>query len=323
MGDAPNPSRNSMPSMNSMFNGYRPLWIALNITLIITTFFIWGNTNPHTIKVDLPNIKTQTTKLVKNDDTGKDLATKFGFKSRTTDGVDFCAWADTAAVKAKLKDPFNTLDCSKKHSISLDKFQAYDLHTFANPANTTVWDVYAYGEYGEDNGNLFADGAVLKEPADSIIDPYLKDDGIYLRPRICTTKYLKYLRDLTTAFGIIIIVYLLAHIAHWIGSLNKASDSNMQILDYIVLLMSVVTYVFAIVVYFVVDNGELFTKCAWISTWFQKDETMLYQIHLVYVVTGFIGLFFCIIHVIAVRNGKYTTTNPYMNLVVGDALIIP
>ena len=193
------------------------------------------------------------------------------------------------------------------------------MHTFANPANTTVWDVYAYGDYGED-GKLFADGAVLKAPADSIIDPYLKDDGIYLRPRICTTKYLKYLRDLTTAFGIIIIVYLLAHIAHWIGSLNKASDSNMQILDYIVLLMSVVTYVFAIVVYFVVRNGELFTKCAWISTWFQKDETMLYQIHLVYVISGVIGLFFCILHVIAVKNGKYITNSPFYNLVVGDAL---
>lgn len=311
-----------MPTGNSavptwVFKVYRPFWLVLNLTLIVVTFTIWANANTDAIKVDLANIKAQTAKLVKNDDTGTTLATNFGFKTREADGMDFCAWASSADVKSKLKAPFNTLDCGDKDSITLKNFQAYDLHTYADAANTTVWHVYAYGENGVD-GQLFADGANLKVPVDSILDPYLKKDGIYSGPHKCTTTYLKYFYDLTLALGVIIIFYLTAHIAHWIGSANDSSDFTMMILDYIVLGFSVVTYTVAIVAFFVVQSSKLFTECAWISTSFQDDNMLLFLSHWFYVVTGFGGLVLCIVHVVAVRNGLTGEGFWYNNLVVGD-----
>lgn len=299
---------------------YRPLWILLNLALILVTFFVWSNDQTFRIKVDLPNIKTQTAKVVKNDVAAQELATNFGFKTRGAVGDDFCVWAAKPEVKAKLKAPFDTLDCSDGSSISLKNFQAYDMHEYADAANTTVWYVYAYGEPGAD-GELFLDNTNLKVPAATILDPYLGKNGIYSGPDQCASTYLKYLADLNIGLGITIILYLVAHIAHWVCSLREAPPNIMFMVDYVVFGMSVITYIFAIIVFFIYTDSKIFTECAWMSQWFQKDMLMLYQIRLTYIITGSIGLFFCIVHIIAVKTGNTMPENIFYNMVVGDNIV--
>lgn len=298
---------------------YRPLWIVLNLFLIITAFVDWGNSNTSTIKVDLPNIKAQTAKIVKNDSVAQKLSTDFGFKTRDAPGQDFCTWAASTAVKSKLKDPFNKLDCSDKESLKLKDFQAYNMHTFSGAANTTVWHIYAYGEQGQD-GELFATGTDIKEPSKSIINDYIDNNGIYTGPHKCATKYLKWSENLTIAFGSAMIVYLIAHIAHWAADASGLEARTMQMFDILVLALSVFVYIFAIVVFFVHTNSKLFTECSWISTWFQTNYYTLFMNNYVYVICGFIGLVFCLVHVFAVRRGIKPDLM-YMNLVVGNNLL--
>lgn len=298
-----------------MITAYRTFWIVLNLFLIVTAFIDWGNSNTSTIKVDLPNIKLQTEKILKNDNAALELSKNFGFK---TSGQDFCTWAASAAVKPKLKDPFDKLDCSKKEALTLKDFQAYNMHTFSGAANTTVWHIYAYGEQGKD-GELFATGTDIKEPSNSIMDAYTNDNGIYAGPHKCTTKYLKWSHNLTIAFGVAMIVYLLAHMAHWAADTWAFEESTMHYFDIVVLVLSVFVYIFAIVVFVVHRNSKLFTECAWISTWFQTNNYTLFMNNYVYVVSGSIGLFFCVVHVFTLRSG-IRPTPMYMNLVVGNNL---
>ena len=300
-----------------IFTAYRPLWIILNLALITVTLVDFFNSNYHTISIDLPNIKAQTAKVVKNDAAGQKLATDFGFKARSTHGLDFCTWASSDAIKVNLKAPFDKLDCTEKYAISLKDFQAYDLHTYADAANTTVWHIYAYGARGED-GELFTDGATMKEPTEGL-DDYLKNNGIYTGPDECATKKLKNFRDWILALFIVVIFYFVAHIAHWVGSYYSAEQSMMTILDRVVLVLSTIVYILAIVVFAVQERNELFTKCAWLSTWFQTEYVTLYGSNVTYVVCGSIGLFFCLVHVIAIKN-NIKSPYTYANLVVGDQL---
>jgi hypothetical protein len=310
----------SQTAKDWIFTAYRPLWIVLNLALIFVTLVDWANSEHWRIKVDLPNIKAQTAKVVTKGDAADKLVTDFGFKTRSSTGLDFCQWAADETVKAYLKEPFKTLDCADAYSISLKQFQAYDMHTYPNAANTTVWDIYAYGEPGVD-GELFTNDATIAKPANDILKPYLKDNGIYLGPRECTTKKLQNFKDWILAFGILVIVYFVLHIAHWIAGANTAEENTMQILDRIVLGWSVIVYILAIALFFMQDQNKLFTECAWISTWFQQNYVTLYGSNITYVVTGFIGLAFCVIHCIAVSY-NYKADATLYNLVVGNSLIV-
>ena len=300
-----------------IFASYRPLWFILNIILFVVACLDIQNSRDDIIKIDLPNIEVQTKKIVKNDEAAQTLATNFGFKTRSAAGLSFCDWANSAAVKPNLKAPFDDLDCTKHTSVSLKDFQAYDLHTFAGAAESTVWDIYAYGEPDQD-GQLFANGATIKKPTKDIMNKYLDDNGVYLEPRECSTKHRNEFYTLTLIFVVTLVLYILAHMMHWL--VNVMFVKQVKFMDWIVFIFSFIVYIFAIVVFAIHRNNTIFSECAWMSTWFQKDNMTLYGNLNFYISLGVFGLVFCILHIIAL-NKKWNNPNWVYSLVVTDQML--
>ena len=206
--------------------------------------------------------------------------------------IDFCTWA--SLYSGKLEEPFKSLDCNKKNSISLHDFAAHGMHK--DYTNRTIWDVYAFGTTGRaDDGQIFADGQTLTIPSKR------KDyDGnpIAEKPDVCSTKYLKWVRSLQMALSFVAFFYLLLHAVHMFVASTPNTSPMVKIVNEVALIgMSVIVYVFVIIVYFIDTRSPIFYKCAWITQWFQDDMFMLYGITMVYLILGILGLVLICVHV--------------------------
>lgn len=297
----------------------------LNLFLVSVVVVSWYHMNPKVIKVDLDHIKAMTSA----DALTGSVLSLMGFRvtAPVGDRKTFCQWVKDE--KGELNPPFDNLDCTAKNSLSLHDFAAHGMYKGDPYKNYTVWDVYARGTKNND-GQLYEDGHTdWTLPTGSVADTYMENYGIMAGPYECSHKYLKWVRDLQMALAIILFLYLVAHIVHFAvyETSTTASQSMKMAVDWTVLLLSVVCYIFVIIVFFVERRSPIFTKCGWITQWFQTEMFMLYGVTMTYLILGFVGIFICILHVIMVmykkteqQGGNFPGSNFLYNAVVGDAL---
>jgi len=267
--------------------------------------------NPKVIKIDLEHIKVQTGAMTTFDSSAISTAldqiygTLGGLPAPTSASEnrnDFCKWA--TENKAKLNAPFDTLNCAEKNSVSLYDFAKHGMYKGVD--NMTVWDVYARGVDGS-GGQLFKDGTVFEYTGKSLTDHFKNNEhSVYtISPDVCSHKYLKWVRELQMALSIIILLYLLLHAVHMFVASNPTTTAAVKMGNELALIgMSVIVYVFVIIVFFIDRRSPIFTKCAWITQWFQDDMFMLYGITWTYLILGILGLALVVVHLLVMYSGK-------------------
>lgn len=287
------------------YTAYRPVWLILNLFLIATIITSWYHMNPKVIKIDLDHINLMTATssghakyeyMGGREPTNKPHNPMYvGITDLENAFLGFCAWVDVHKQNGKLEEPFKSLDCTKKNSVSLHDFASHGMHK--DYMNRTIWDVYAFGTTGRaDDGQLFADGQTLTLPSHERKDY----DGNPLgeKPDVCTTKYLKWVRSLQMALSFIAFFYLLLHGVHmFVASTPNTSPTVKMVNELALIGMSVVVYVFVIIVYVIDTRSPIFYKCAWMTQWFQDDMFMLYGITMIYLILGIVGLVLICVHV--------------------------
>jgi len=295
---------------------YRPIWLVLNLVLITIIFTSWYHMNPKVIKIDIEHIN-MVTSVVSLDDSNQDRSAEeletinlnremIGAKKMEPGDNfhTFCEWVK--AKEGNIDEPFKSMKCTDKDSISLHDFAAPGMYKGSNNENETIWYIYAYGERSNTNGGeIFAHDTDFKYQSDIVEKDMVKHNlGFKYGPDVCSHKYLKWVRQLQMTLAIIGILYFLLHVVHLGVYSTSQSEGAKKAAELALLVMSVITYVFLIVAYVIEERSPIFTQCSWITEWFQKDYVMLYKLLLSYVILGSVGLVILCVHVYVMATGQ-------------------
>lgn len=302
----------------NVYTLYRPIWLVLNLVLISIIFTSWYHMNPKVIKIDLEHINAMTNAYVMDasgtstDATTAKMATT-NMNRKAIGATDmslgdekhtFCEWV--TANEAHVQEPFKSMKCTDKDSISLHDFAAPGMYNKDNSKNETIWYIYAHGERSNaDGGQIFAHGQNFKYASDAMEKKLLEENlGFKYGPDVCSHKYLKWVREVQMTLAIIAILYFLLHVVHLGVYSTSQSEGAKKSAEIALLVMSVVTYVFLIVAYVIEQRSPIFTQCSWITEWFQDDYVMLYRLLLSYLILGIVGIAIVAVHIFVMATGK-------------------
>ena len=269
--------------------GFRLVWAAVNVFLILFAFGHWWNMDEKWIKVDIAQIIMQTGIITGVTTEGAKLREIFGYKA---EGKDFCTWMD-AKDTTNWVPPYNDFSCETT-KLSLHSFAKTNITGPSSLDGRNIWQMYSEEE-------LFAAGEKMKTPVAKILKEQLKSYVIYSGPKECVPE-LDDLRSLQIGFGLTALALLFAHV---IFAIFYHQTQHKMAMSVLIIMLSSIVYIIGFVVYVRHSNSKLYTECGWMSQWF-KNNFQLYETRIAYLALGILGSFcvvcFFILELLAANN---------------------